>query len=672
MARPPFTERSHPPSLLDPIVGIDLGTTNSLVAIADQHGPRIISDPQGRPLLPSVVRYEIGASKIGSNTPPTFTTTVGHQARDNASSFPRSTIASIKRLMGRSLKDAADDLQYLGYEVVEGANNTARVRVTRSQGTEDLNAPALVVSPPEVSAEILRRLKDQASAALGTPVHRAVVTVPAYFDDAQRQATRDAGRLAGLEIVRLVAEPTAAALAYGLGLEQLRDPTLKPKPRTVAVYDLGGGTFDISILRLTPAENLGDTAFFQVLATAGDTHLGGDDVDNLIVQLVRGDADTSRINTTESTTSYNIPPAELQSLKLAAEAAKCALSEHESATIGTTLQGRPLTRTITRAELETLITPWVEQTLDSCRRVLRDAARREDSVTSPDGTLALDAVVMVGGSTRIPLVRRRVGELFGLEPYTAIDPDQVVALGAAVQAGVISGVVKGSLLLDVIPLSLGIETVGGAVAKVIIRNATVPTRAKEMFSTSVDNQTAIKLTVYQGEREMAADCRKLGLFELRGLPPMPAGIPQVEVEFLVDANGVLNVSAHERRSGKRAALQVAPNHGLSREEVARIESESFVHAREDMSRHRVVDLIVNSKLDVKWISERLEKHHALLDLAYADALAARLAEVRSFIASAEKDWKSVNANTFAAAKTSLDEASVRLQEIGVRESLRSG
>ncbi len=667
----PFTD-PHP----DPIVGIDLGTTNSLVAITDANGPRIIPDAQGRPLLPSVVRYETATPPGHPQTGP-ITTIVGHDARDHAGQHPRNTIASIKRLMGRSRRDAHSDLAFLGYEVVEGENNTARVRIPGPNPRTD--AP-LIVSPPEVSAVILKELKDRASAALGTPVRRAVVTVPAYFDDAQRQATRDAARLAGLEVVRLVAEPTAAALAYGIGLESVRAHSLgsdrtastpaPTPPRTIAVYDLGGGTFDISILRLTPPQSPGETAFFQVLATAGDTHLGGDDVDNLISQLVLGSTDPSQRDTATSTTSHNIPPAELQSLKLAAEAAKRELSDRESAVLNTTIFGKPVTRTITRPELEAMIEPWVERTLDACRRALRDAARREDAGTS-DAPLTLDAAVMVGGSTRIPLVRRRVSELFGLEPYTAIDPDQVVALGAAVQAGVISGALRGSLLLDVIPLSLGIETVGGAVAKVIMRNSTVPTRAKEMFSTSVDNQTAIKLTVYQGEREMAADCRKLALFELRGLPPMPAGIPQVEVEFLVDANGVLNVSAHERRSGKRASLQVVPNHGLSREEVARIESESFTHAREDMTRHRVTDLIVNSKLDVKWISERLEKHRALLEPQYAQSLSNHLETLRALIADAEKDWKSVDPNAFAAAKNSLDQASVRLQEIGVRESLKN-
>ena len=689
-----------------PIVGIDLGTTNSLVAICDERGPRIIPDEQGRPLLPSVVRYERRGNAIA--------TTIGYDARHAAPQFPRTTIASVKRLMGRSRADAAPDLPFLGYEVVEGANNTARVALPLGPGDTH------IVSPPEVSSVILRALKEQASRALGVEVTRAVVTVPAYFDDAQRQATRDAGRLAGLDVVRIVAEPTAAALAYGLGLQR-ESARNTLKAGNVVVYDLGGGTFDVSILRLTPATSADATSFFQVLSTSGDTHLGGDDVDHAIVDLI------TREN------NLTLDPGARAILTAAAERAKCELSDRDSTTIEVHLpapsappsesprsghgpvasggagaapaqpvdpraphssighsaaepsqsakagalpavahsselpgSGR-IQRVLTRAELESLISPWIDRTIDACRRAVRDAARKLDTET-----LDLDAVVLVGGSTRIPAVRARVREFFKLDPYTALDPDQVIALGASVQAAVISGATRGSLLLDVIPLSLGIETVGGAVAKIIMRNSTVPTRATEMFSTSIDGQTSIKLAVYQGEREMAADCRSLGTFHLRGIPPMPAGIPQLEVEFLVDANGVLNVSATERRSGKRAALQVVPNHGLTRDEVDRIERESIEHVREDMTRHRIVDLIVNARLDVKWITERLTKHRAQLDPAYAAALDARLAEVKSFIDNAERDWTSVDPNAFHHAKDALDKESVRLQEVSISESLKSG
>jgi molecular chaperone DnaK (HSP70) len=308
--------------------------------------------------------------------------------------------------------------------------------------------------------------------------------------------------------------------------------------------------------------------------------------------------------------------------------------------------------------------PWGARTIARCERALRDASRQI-------GGAGIDAVIMVGGATRTPLVRKRVGEFFGLEPYTALDPDRVVALGAAVQGALLSGAASGALLLDVIPLSLGIETVGGAVAKLVMRNSTVPARAVEMFSTSVDGQTSIKLHVLQGEREMAADCRSLGEFHLRGLPPMPAGIPQVEVEFLVDASGVLNVSARERRSGKRANLQVIPNHGLTREEVDRIETESLTHAREDMTHHRIVDLIANGKLDLKWIGERFERFHERLEPGYRAELEGRIATLRSLIADAEADWRRVDPNALHAAKDGLDRASVRLQEVSIAESLRS-
>jgi molecular chaperone DnaK (HSP70) len=618
-----------------PIVGIDLGTTNSLVAVCDEAGPRVIPDAQGRVLLPSAVRYESAG------------VVVGEDARRNAPDYPRQTILSVKRLMGRSLEDARADLPFLSYEVVAGQRGTARVRVPLEDGR------TLEVSPEEVSARVLAHLREQASRALGEPVTRAVVTVPAYFDDAQRQATRAAGRLAGLEVVRIVPEPTAAALAYGLGLRQ------KAGPSTVVVYDLGGGTFDVSVLRLTPATQPGETFFFQVLATGGDTHLGGDDADHLLMDLFRREIG----EVLGAGPGVEIPPGVRRQLVALAESVKVRLSEMEEASIDVGLGERAYRRTVTRSEFEALISPLVERTIATCARVVKDAG-----LSGPP-----DAVILVGGSTRMPLVRRRVGEFFGVEPYTALDPDQVVALGAAVQARVLDTRAAGgmgTLLLDVVPLSLGVETVGGAVAKIITANSSIPARATEMFSTSVDGQTSIRLTVYQGEREMAADCRKLGEFHLRGLPPMPAGIPQVEVQFLVDANGVLNVSAHERRSGKRASLQVIPNHGLTHEEIERIERESLLHAREDMTRHRIVDLIANSKLDLKWIGERFQRFESELEPDYREKLRAAMERLRGMVSKAEADWKSVDANEFAAAKNDLDQSSIRLQEISIAHSLR--
>lgn len=626
-----------------PVIGIDLGTTNSLVAISDERGPRVLAGGAGDdPMVPSAVRYD-GAGVI-----------VGRIALDEAPAHPRTTVTSVKRLMGRSVDDVRPDLRYLGYEVQAGPNHTARVALPDGR----------VLSPEEVSAEILKDLKRRAEADLGVPVRRAVVTVPAYFDDAQRQATRHAGRIAGLEVVRIVNEPTAAALAYGIGTARSSDRNAGPQ--TVAVYDLGGGTFDISILRLTPAG--GDpgtgTDFFQVLATAGDTRLGGDDIDHAIVSLLAGEIGVQIGRDADALES--LPVETRRALLSFARGIKHRLSDADTAPIEIALgDGELYRRSVTRAELEAIVGPLVDRSLKACERAMRDAARAMKGG-------AIDAVILVGGSTRVPLVRERVGAFFGVEPYTALDPDRVVALGAAVQASILSGERTGSLLLDVIPLSLGVETVGGAVAKLIVRNSPVPARAMERFSTSVDGQTNIKLNILQGEREMAADCRSLGEFELKGIPPMPAGIPKLEVTFLVDANGVLRVSAVEQRSGKRAGIQIVPNHGLTEDEVARIEADSLTHARDDMQQHRVVDLITNSKLDLKWIGERFERFADRLEPADRDRLAASIETLRGFVARAEADWRSVDANAFYAAKNTMDTASVRLQEVGIADSLRDG
>ncbi len=638
----------------DPIVGIDLGTTNSLVAVANWPAsaagaaPRILADEQGRNMLPSVVRFDARGQAIE----------IGYEAKRNAVAHPLSTISSVKRLMGRSMADAAADVPYLSFRVVEGAQNTARIEIPLD-GNE-----SKIVSPQEVSAIILRRLKEQASRVLGVEVRRAVVTVPAYFDDAQRQATRDAGRLAGLEVVRIVNEPTAAALAYGLGLRE--SAGVERRTRLVVVYDLGGGTFDVSVLKITPSEGVSASVsavsdFFQVLATSGDTHLGGDDFDQALVALF-----TREIG--EKFGAMTFPPETVQALRQLAESVKIKLSESESTSVRIDVgAGRMYERSVTRAQLEELIAPYVERTIGACERALKDAKRAMRDA-------AVDAVVMVGGATRTPLVRRRVKEFFGIEPYTALNPDEVVALGAAVQAGVLAGgsSAKAGLLLDVVPLSLGIETVGGAMAKLIVRNTTVPARQSEMFSTSVDNQTGIKLHVLQGEREMAADCRSLGRFEITGIPPMPAGIPKLRVEFAVDASGILTVRATEERSGKRLERQIVPNHGLTQEEVSRMERESFTHAREDMTRHRIVDLIANCTLDLGWIGKQLTRLGADVPAELRSDLESRVAALRGMVERAKEDWKSVDADAMYKAKEEMDRASVRLHEIGIARSLREG
>ena len=531
------------------IVGIDLGTTNSLVAYLDAGGvPRVIPDAEGRKLLPSIVAY----------TPNGIV--VGEAARRQLARNPTRTVYSVKRFMGRGWEDVREEARHVPFEIVPSAEV-----VTIRAGDRE-------VTPPEVSAQILRTLKLQAEAHLGEVVERAVITVPAYFNDAQRQATKDAGRIAGLDVLRIVNEPTAASLAYGL--QRLAQGV-------IAVYDLGGGTFDISILRVKDG-------VFEVLATNGNTHLGGDDFDRAVVQWLL--EDIRAVHGADLSTDLEA----MQELRLGAEAAKCRLSSEERTVLTIPFERFTYRRQIERAELEGLIAPLVDSTLGPCRMALNDAGLEAGQI---------DEIVLVGGSTRVPLVRQRVQALFGKTPHSQLNPDEVVALGAAVQAQILAGGITDMLLLDVTPLSLGIETLGGIVSILISRNTTIPTVAKEYFTTSVDGQTAVDMHVLQGERELAKDNRSLARFDLSGIDPMPAGMPKIEVTFLIDANGILQVQAKELRTGKAASIEVKPTYGLSEAQVAQMVEDSFTFAEEDVNAR----LLIETKTEAETVMNHVRR-----------------------------------------------------------------
>jgi molecular chaperone DnaK len=524
------------------MIGIDLGTTNSCVAVMEGGKPVVIPNAEGGRTTPSVVAFRSGGERL-----------VGQPARRQAVTNPLHTVYSIKRFMGRRIDEVATEIKQVSYKVVAGENGLAAVEIEGKRYT-----------PPEISAMVLRKMKETAEAYLSEPVKEAVITVPAYFNDSQRQATKDAGRIAGLDVKRIINEPTAAALAYGLD---------KKKAQRVAVYDLGGGTFDISILEIDP-----ELGTYEVKATNGDTHLGGDDLDQRVIQWLADEFQR------DQGIDLRRDPMAMQRLREAAEKAKCELSGTPETEINlmyiTADQTGPkhLVTKLSRAKFEQLVDDLIQRTVGPCRQAMKDAGLSE-----------VDEIILVGGSTRIPKVQELVRALFNREPHKGVNPDEVVAVGAAIQGGVLGGEVKDVLLLDVTPLSLGIETLGSVFTRILERNTTIPTRRTEVFSTAADNQSTVEIHVLQGERPMASDNRSIGRFQLAGLPPAPRGMPQIEVMFDIDANGILNVSAKDKATGREQSIRIEASSGISENEIERMVSEAKSHESDDKQRRESIE-----------------------------------------------------------------------------------
>jgi molecular chaperone HscA len=566
------------------IVGIDLGTTNSLVAIIHPENkyPVVLKEHDGNALVPSVIHF--GEYDV---------VTVGDEAKKHLVEEPHNTIFSVKRLMGKSYNDVRDYADFFTYRIIDD-NTESLVKIQVGEK---------FYSPVELSSLILQELKDRAEHILKTPVTRAVITVPAYFNDAQRQATRDAGKLAGLDVLRIVNEPTAASLAYGLGLKN-------DEVKTVAVYDLGGGTFDISILRISGG-------IFEVLSTNGDTYLGGDDFDRAIVRHWAG---LLGINKEELTVHKQLA----QEIRLVAEEAKKQLSSAEifEGTIGGT------NVSLSKSDLEVLINPFIQRTLDCCRKAVEDA-----NIDTAD----IEEVIMVGGSTRVPLVKSSVAEFFKREVHDTLNPDEVVALGAAVQADILAGNNKDFLLLDITPLSLGIETMGGLMDVLIPRNSKIPTKAARQYTTQKDGQSGIRIAVFQGERDLVKDNRKLGEFNLTGIPAMPAGIPKIEVSFLVNADGILVVKAKELRSGAEQSIEIKPQYGLTDTEVEKMLLDSITHAKEDMQLRALVEARTEGAQLIETTLHFLEKNASYLTAGEIESTKSAINELQNNLSSGAKD-----------------------------------